>query len=59
MVSHIGHDAGSQTLAVTFHDGKTYRFKGVPQGTYDALIKAPSIGKHFAENIRGKFKAAT
>lgn len=56
MLSSHGYDPVSKTMVLTFHGGKTYTYPGVPQTEYDALARAKSLGKHFAQHIRGKFK---
>jgi len=51
----VGYDAESKTMAVQFKSGGTYYYPEVPQGDYDALLAAKSIGKHYHSHIRGKF----
>jgi hypothetical protein len=55
LITAVGYDADNKKLAVKFKSGSTYNYSGVDQGTYDAMMKAESIGKHFGTNIRGKF----
>ena len=55
-ISHHGYDPESKTMALTFRGGKTYHYPGVSQQVYDGLVKAPSMGKHFAQHISGKYK---
>lgn len=52
----FGYDAASQTLAVTYKGGKTYRYPGVPQGVFEGLREAKSVGKYLGQNVTGKFK---
>jgi hypothetical protein len=54
-ISSIGHDGG--VLEVEFTNGKVFRYAGVSPETYQALVTAPSIGRHFGAHIRGKFVA--
>lgn len=42
-------------LRVRLHDGEERLFQGVSQEDAEALVKAPSPGRHYAEEIRGKF----
>ena len=51
-----GYDAATKTLAIKFKSGGLYHYAGVSQEAYDSLVKAKSLGKHFAANVRGKFK---
>lgn len=52
-----GYDPASQTLRVQFSNGATWNYHGVSQADHDALLKAESIGSHFAKHVRNKFKA--
>ena len=54
-ISHIGHDAGTNTLHVQFHSGKTYAYPDVPAETHAALVAAPSIGAHFGKHVRNAY----
>ena len=52
-----GYDPHSKTLAVQFRGGgRMYHYSDVPQGIYDGLGRAESIGKFIVGNIAGKFK---
>jgi hypothetical protein len=58
MISHVGYDAAHECLYVKFHgSGKsgsaTWLYDGVTPMEYTRLTAAPSIGKHFIQNIRG------
>ena len=56
LIAQVGYDAETQTLFIKFvTTGDTYRYAGVPQAIYDALLAAPSKGKYFAANIKGAF----
>ncbi len=54
-IKAVGYHAETQTLDVEFASSRIYRFAGVPQQAYDALVGAESIGSHFARHVRGKF----
>lgn len=51
-IGAIGYDAGSGKLRVSFNDGALYEYSDVPQGTYDSLMAAPSVGSYFHRNVR-------
>lgn len=56
--SHIEetvYDHQTQEFQVTFTDGRTYRYEGVPRGTYTELITSPSTGRAFNALIRNGF----
>ena len=40
-----------------FSGGATYEYAGVPATEYQAFLSAPSAGKHFSANIKGKYTA--
>lgn len=48
----VGYDPMTQTLEVEFSSGHVYRYPGVTQDEYQALMAAPSLGKHFHKQIR-------
>lgn len=56
-ISSIGYDAESDTLYVTFHSGRTYKYENVPPGEFQMLERAGSVGSYFANNIRDQYTA--
>jgi hypothetical protein len=52
-IASIGYDP--PTLEVEFHHGGVYTYEGVPQEVYENFMAAPSKGRFFAENIKGKY----
>jgi hypothetical protein len=55
-IAAIGHDEATNTLAVKFSSGHAYHYPGVSKAEAEALKGAKSIGSHFAQHIRPKFK---
>ena len=53
-IAEVGYENG--TLAVKFKGGATYTYAGVPQATFDEMLKAKSVGTFFGKTIRGKFE---
>lgn len=51
----VGYDADNKTLYVTFKNGATYAYSGVPEPTYQALLGAESLGSFFHTTIRSEF----
>lgn len=49
----VGHDG--DTLEVEFTNGAIHTYAGVTPEQYADLLKAPSIGKHFAQHVRAMF----
>jgi hypothetical protein len=55
-IESYGYDEATKTLAIKFNKGtKTYRYPGVPADLVAGFEKG-SAGKHFAANIKPKFK---
>lgn len=52
----VGYDADSQELTVTFNGGRSYVYKGVPNGVLEDLLSAASAGKYFNDNVRGVYQ---
>lgn len=57
-IKAIGYDAASKSLDVEFSSGSVYRYSGVSPEVHASLICAPSIGSHFARQIRNQFPSA-
>lgn len=55
-ISAVGYDPQSRIMSVTFKQGKTYDFCGVPQHIYEGLIRASSVGSYYNANIRDKYQ---
>jgi hypothetical protein len=51
----IGYDPAGQILEVEFRTGGIYRYLGVPQGSYDALMAATSKGRFFNTQIKPSY----
>jgi len=52
-IAGIGYDPKSQTMAVKFKSGSTYRYSGVSAAAHQSLVNAKSIGKQFGAAFRG------
>ena len=52
----IGFAREAHVLEIEFRSGAIYRYLGVPQTVFDALKKAESKGRYFAQSIRGKYE---
>jgi hypothetical protein len=56
LITSVSYDAASKKLTVaTTQNGATYAFTGVPQSVVTELTNAPSKGRFFNQNIRGRF----
>lgn len=52
----IGFAREAHVLEIEFRSGAIYRYVGVPQTVFEALKKAESKGRYFAQSIRGKYQ---
>lgn len=50
----VGYDKETKVLEVKFKNGDTYHYSNIDQNTYDSLMAAKSIGKHFTTSIAKK-----
>jgi hypothetical protein len=57
-LAEIGYDADTRTLEVLFRRGTLYQYFDVPDFVYEELMKAPSLGRYFNANIKGRFQEA-
>ncbi len=57
-LSAIGYDRDKRILAVRFKSGAVHHYSGVPESEMIALYTAPSLGSHFAFNIKSKYESA-
>jgi hypothetical protein len=56
-VKSVGYDAAQSHLQVTFKDGSSYDYAGVPPLIYDQFINAPSKGAFMREVLRTRFRS--
>lgn len=54
-IASVGYEPTTSTLQIEFHNGSTYEYYDVPEGTYADLIGASSIGSFFHANIRNTY----
>ncbi len=54
-LASVGYDKGEKSLYVTFKNGSTYVYKGVPKNLHDSLISSPSTGSFLAQMVKGKY----
>lgn len=56
-IKAVNYDKETKTMEVSFSNGSRYKYEEVPAEKYEAFIKAESKGKHFATEIRNKFRS--
>lgn len=49
------YDASSQTMTITFPNGRSYQFTGVPPDIYEGYRKADSKAAYYNAYIRGSY----
>lgn len=52
-IAKIGYEKGN--LLVEIKGGNQYRYDEVPESVYQSFMSAPSKGKFFSANIKGKY----
>lgn len=56
-LSAIGYDAKRRLMEVEFLTGRIYRYLDVPAEAWQALMAAPSLGRHYNECVRDRYEA--
>ncbi|MDB5447913.1 MAG: hypothetical protein JWQ97_3230 [Phenylobacterium sp.] len=52
----IDYDPPRRQLRVTFQSGERYAYEGVPGEVCRAFVEAPSKGRFFQAEIRGRYR---
>lgn len=55
-ISAYGYSPETKVLRVSFANGGSYDYAGVPADVVEEFVKAQSKGGFLAKNIRGKFE---
>ncbi|MBI1225164.1 MAG: KTSC domain-containing protein [Bacteroidetes bacterium] len=54
-IRSIGYDPITATLEIEFNSGTIWQYYDILESTYYEMKFAPSIGKFFIANIKGKY----
>jgi hypothetical protein len=54
-LAEVAYDSDRRTLEVTFTNGRTYEYSGVPGHVYRSLLSASSHGTYFNEHMRSRY----
>lgn len=54
-IEGVAYAPETKTMHVRFKNGGLYRYEDVAPHTHQAFVGADSVGKHFAQNIAGKY----
>lgn len=58
-IGFAGYDKDTKTLQITFKNGATYVYSGVPLAMYEGIFTADSPGKFVQQFIvKGKYKSS-
>lgn len=55
LIASVGYATRSRLLEIEFLSGRIYRYSDVDRETYDALMKAPSLGAYFNACIKDEY----
>jgi hypothetical protein len=55
MIASVGYMARSKLLEIEFLSGRIYQYFDVDRDTYDALLRAPSLGTFFNAHIKDEY----
>ena len=55
-VQSVSYSDLARTMEISFHNGTTYRYFGVPASIHRTLLSATSKGRYFAAAIRTRFR---
>lgn len=56
-ISQCEYDDDAKEMNITFASGGRHKFSDVAKSDFDALTQSDSLGKHFHQHIRKKFKS--
>lgn len=54
-LASVGYDADTLTLEVEFLNGTVYQYYDVPEGVFEELLNAGSVGSYFSHNVRSNY----
>jgi len=52
----VGYDQSTRRMRITFEQGDSYDFGGVPLHVYDRLMSASSKGAYYNDHIRDQYQ---
>lgn len=55
-IEAIGFDPETKTMSIRFKGGNTYHYTDVEKDAHQALVGAASVGGHFHEHVKNKYK---
>lgn len=55
-ITAVGYDPSTRRMRITFEQGDSYDFCGVPLYVYEALMRASSKGTYYNDHIRDRYQ---
>jgi KTSC domain len=55
MISSVAYDDATQEMTIAFKSGGAWTYSGVSEGLAQDLANAPSVGKMFLSEIKGRY----
>ncbi len=55
-IVEVGYDPQTHRMKITFEQGDSYDFCGVPADVFDGLLNAHSKGSYYNERIRDRYQ---
>ena len=52
----VGYDQSTHRMRITFEQGDSYDFCGVPVHVYNGLMRASSKGAYYNDHIRDRYQ---
>lgn len=54
-ISAIGYDENLKRMKITFKQGKTYDYCGVPKNVFEKFKSASSLGRYYDQYIKDNY----
>ena len=54
-LAQVDYDDDTQTLTITFQDGRSYEYDSVPVTIFQGIQNAPSAGSYFHRQIKNSY----
>jgi KTSC domain len=55
-ISAVGYDEQTMRMKITFQQGHTYDFCGVPKHIFEGLLRAASAGTYYNQYIKDRYQ---
>lgn len=58
LLTSVAYEKDAEVLWLRFHNGRTYKYREVPEEVYEDLLDAESKGQYFLAEIRDAYPYA-